>query len=63
MLNQMFTNKIGLRKSTNITKNIYYENIKKSKYLNWNTSVYPLNEINTFLDAEFEKLFNVIHIL
>ena len=59
----MFTNKIGLHKNTSITRNIYYENIEKRKCLNWNTSVYPLNEINTFLDAEFEELFNVIHIL
>ena len=42
VLNQTFTNKIGLRKNANIVKNIYYKNINRNKYSNWNTSVLPL---------------------
>ena len=28
------------------------------KYLNWNVSVLPLNELYIYLDAEIKELFN-----
>ena len=54
MLNQTFTNKIGLCKNANIYKNIYYENIKiKGGTKIENLSILPINERNIFSDANF----------
>ena len=45
MLNQIFTDKIGLHNNTNIQRNISYENIRiKRRYFNCNTYVFTLNE-------------------
>ena len=59
MLSQTFTNKIVLRKNTNIRRNIYYEDITiKSWYSNRNTYVFPINERYICSDAEFKEFFS-----